>query len=134
LLILANVVDNRTVCVEIDQLYDEKIGLTPFGVKGRANLLAVVSVVAPWAYRETYENIENMIDVITGTLDESDPAIQQTRDIVKNIDQRLKRQTDESNKAQCLPADERDCYRYSPEWAKKTQLRYPDKANVCAKK
>jgi hypothetical protein len=43
LLILANVINNATVCVAIDHLYDTKIAQTPFGNTGRANLLAVLS-------------------------------------------------------------------------------------------
>jgi hypothetical protein len=132
LLILANAVDNKTVCVAIDHLYDDKMAQTAFGIKGRANLLAIVSVVAPWAYRETYANIETMLGVVAPFIDSSNPALQQTHDIVANIRARLARQTKESNQAVCLPRDERDCYNYPPEWGKE-QLRYPDKENKCVK-
>lgn len=133
LLILSNVIDNATVCVAIDHLYDNKIASTPFGINGRANLLAVVSVVAPWAYRETYANIEDMLTVVSANTSGSDPSLTQTRDIISNIRQRLSRQTGESNQAVCLPREERDCYKYSPEWANKDQLRYPDKEGRCSR-
>jgi hypothetical protein len=64
-LILANVIDNTTVCVPIDHLYDPSIS-----INGRANLLSVVSVVAPWAYRQKYDNISKVQARISSTISE----------------------------------------------------------------
>jgi hypothetical protein len=125
LLILANVVDNTTVCVAIDHLYDSEIATTPFGVNGRANLLSVVSVVAPWAYRETYYNIEQVLKFIEPKVDSISPELKFTRDVIPNIRERLARQTNESNRAVCLPEKERDCYAYQRQHATAAQLSYP---------
>jgi hypothetical protein len=52
-LILGNVIDNTSVCVPLDHLFASD--LSP---NGRANLLAVTSVVIPWAIAENLKNIQ----------------------------------------------------------------------------
>jgi hypothetical protein len=77
-LILGNVIDNSSVCVPIDHLYDPKIN-----PNGRANLLAVVSVVAPWAYKPNADNISRMLEFTKAKLD---PGFADTRRIVTDLD------------------------------------------------
>lgn len=113
MLILANVIDNTTVCVPLDHLYDPNIT-----VNGRANLLSIVSVVAPWAYFENWTNIKATIGVM-----ESNPAIMndarysQTREILQNVKSRLESNTEESNRGVCLSRDIQRCKGYTPRWA-----------------
>jgi hypothetical protein len=116
LLILANVIDNRTVCVPLDHLYDSRLGSKEidYSVRGQANLMAVVSVVAPWAYRENYDNIQTMVNVLGPKID---PSLKQTLDILKNIQTRLNSQTNENNKGVPLPDYAKDCAKYVPTWA-----------------
>jgi hypothetical protein len=109
--ILANVIDNTTVCVPLDQLYDPSIS-----VNGRANLLSVVSVVAPWAYRENFDNITKAHLFVTSKVSKADPNLKQTNDILSNIDSRLKSQTNDSNKGVYLPRALQRCKGYRPMW------------------
>ena len=69
-LLLGNVIDNRSVCVPLTHLNDPDFMKATEAVKARANLLGVVSVVAPWAYRENFNSIQKTHDWIR----ESDPA------------------------------------------------------------
>jgi hypothetical protein len=63
-LILGNVVDNTTLCVPIDHLYDEAIS-----VNGRINLLAVVNVVTGYAYQQNLANIVTLTNTLTNIPD-----------------------------------------------------------------
>lgn len=90
-LILGNVIDNSTVCVPLIHLNDSSLMNTGSGVNGRANLLGVVSVVAPWAYRENFESTEATVTYIVRDLDQKDDVAQTLR-IIRNIEQRLKDQ------------------------------------------
>ncbi len=118
LLILANVIDNSTLCVPLDHLYDPQINMN-----GRANLLAVVSVVASWAYRENYDNIRKMYEFFSPKIT-NDPDVRQTREILDNIKKRLNSQTPNSNKSVNInPKDGAACKNYRPNWAT-TDLRY----------
>jgi hypothetical protein len=67
-------------------------------VKGRANLLGIVSVVAPWAYKENYENIERTRNFISTQVSRDDPGLKTTISILDNIQIRLKSQSETSNK------------------------------------
>jgi hypothetical protein len=130
ILILANVVDNSTVCVPLDHLWDPNIGKPDgekdYPVRGRANLLGVVSVVAPWAYRENYENIKRVKDeIFNKRIDRSDVNLKQTIDILNNIQVRLDSQTNSTNRTVPLPAElKRECAAYVPRFATKEQLKY----------
>ncbi len=118
LLILGNVIDNKTVCASIDHLYDPKIS-----ANGRANLLAIVSVVAPWAYAENFDNICRVSNFIGSKLT-NEPSMQQTKAIVENVQKRLNSQTAATNQGVYLPVAERACYRYPVEWANKGPTKY----------
>ena len=105
-LVYGNVVDNQTVCVAIDHLYDQQLGATAksYNIRGRANLLGVVSVVAPWAYKENYLNIKSvrqyMADELAPLRERSD--LKQTFDILENIRVRLQFQDDAEAKGQAV--------------------------------
>jgi hypothetical protein len=129
LLILANVIDNTTVCVPLDHLWDPDIGKldkdNDYSVRGRANLLSVVSVVAPWAYSENFYNIKRVKDYIWEKIDRSDPNLKQTIDILNNIQTRLDSQTDKTNMNVSLPENlKKKCVKYVLRWAKPDQLKY----------
>jgi hypothetical protein len=110
--ILANVIDNTTVCVPLDHLYDPLIS-----INGRANLLSIVSVVAPWAYKENYDNISRARSFMLNKVPKDDPNFKQTNDILSNIDLRLKSQTNDSNKGVPIPTALQKCKNYKPSWA-----------------
>ena len=129
LLILANVIDNTTVCVPLDHLWDRDIGKLDNGkdysVRGRANLLSVVSVVAPWAYNENFYNIKRVKDYTWDNIDKSDPNLKQTVDILNNIQTRLDSQSDKTNKNVFLPENlKKKCMTYVRHWATPDQLKY----------
>jgi hypothetical protein len=114
-LVLGNVIDNQHLCVPIDHLYDPKI----IGTKGQANLLAVVSVVAPWAYKENYERIDALYQYTEGMLKQrsGQDDMKQTFAILDNMRQRLVSQKLDSNKGTSIPKDLRACEHYKPIWA-----------------
>jgi hypothetical protein len=128
MLILANVIDNRNVCVPLDHLYDPDLGVknVDYSIKGQANLLAIVSVVAPWAYRENYDNIQTMVTYVSQKVDLS---LQQTVDILKNIKVRLASQTDDTNKGAWLPDFAKDCEKYIPTWANNSGIHLKYRSN-----
>ena len=101
-LILGNVIDNTTVCVPLAHLNDPEINDTDYGRNGRANLLGIISVVAPWAYAENYDAIEKT-RVAIGAIAGENPDYQTARNILQNIDKRLRSQTEKSNKSVNLP-------------------------------
>ncbi|MDQ2078668.1 hypothetical protein RA307_00615 [Xanthobacteraceae bacterium Astr-EGSB] len=117
-LILGNVIDNSSVCVPIDHLYDPKIN-----PNGRANLLAVVSVVAPWAYKPNADNISRMLEFTKLKLD---PSFADTRRIVTDLDtknsaRQLKAASEPSSAdAEAVLAP---CRAYKAKWAD-GQLKY----------
>lgn len=106
LIILGNVIDNTSVCVALAHLNDPSLLSHPNGVNGRANLLGAVSVVAPWAYRENYDNISRTVEAIQGDVtNEHDPAtLKYTLAKLDNIQERLRSQKPNSNKSVPLPA------------------------------
>jgi hypothetical protein len=114
LLILGNVIDNKTLCVPIDHIYDPRIS-----VRGRANILAVVSVVAPWAYAENFDNICRMAAYAQGVI-ARDQTLSQTNEILVNLRARLDTQTDSTNQSARLPNELNLCYSYKPRWAGKS--------------
>ena len=117
-LVLADVIDNSTVCVPIDHLYDPSLLKSPGGESGRINLMGVVSVVAPWAYRENFDNIARLVGKLDGEIDPK--GTKQAHDVLTNLEARLafqKKGQAVSNMGQPLPPRERDCSRYVPLWA-----------------
>lgn len=91
LLIMGNTVDNKTLCVPLDHLYDPVLGNTAEGVRGRANLVAIVSVPAPWAYRENFDNLTRVADYLWKEIP-NEPDFKQTRAAVETLRARLKSQ------------------------------------------
>jgi hypothetical protein len=116
-LILSDVIDNNSICVVIDHLYDPAIN-APDSRSGRLNLLGVATVVAPWAYRENFDNLKRLQDYITPVVAAESDA-DQTRRVLQNLAERLdfQKDTPESQKNSALPGDLRECYRYLPVWA-----------------
>ncbi|WP_456765958.1 hypothetical protein [Bradyrhizobium sp. USDA 3650] len=103
-LILGNIIDNTTVCVPIAHLNDPELDSTDYGKNGRANLLGIVSVVAPWAYFENYDAIEQTRALLSAKVGEN-PDYKTTRTILDNIDKRLRSQTNQTNRSVPLPAE-----------------------------
>lgn len=101
-LILGNVIDNTTVCVPIVHLNDPDLDSTDYGKNGRANLLGIISVVAPWAYAENYDAIEQTRAMLSAKVGDN-PDYKTTRTILDNIDKRLRSQTNQTNKNVPLP-------------------------------
>ncbi|MDP3896415.1 MAG: hypothetical protein Q8Q62_07040 [Mesorhizobium sp.] len=124
-LVLADVIDDSTACVPIDHLYDTSQISTPQGASGRINLIGVVSVVAPWAYRPTFENIERLVAKLDADLaDQQD--VKQTMEVLANLKARLdfqKKSQKAPNRLSELPFNQRDCMTYEPLWAG-AELRY----------
>jgi hypothetical protein len=123
LLILANVIDNSTLCVPLDHLYIPDLEKTPHGKRGRANLLSVISVVAPWAYKENFKNIENARKSVALKTPNSD-EFKDTIAILANIDARLKSQTGNSNMSVSSRDEGKACRQYKLLWAQPEQLSF----------
>ena len=124
LLILANVIDNPTLCVPLDHLYIPDLEKTPHGRRGRANLLSVISVVAPWAYKENFKNIENTREFVAQKTPNSD-EFKDTIAILANIDARLKTQTANSNMNVSSRDGGKACReQYKLVWARPEQLSF----------
>jgi hypothetical protein len=109
-LILGNVVDNSSLCVPMDHLYFPQID-----DNGRANLLAVVSVVANYAVGDNVGNLERLAGAF-GTLPDN---YVETRRLLTNlrnkIDDRKARLSDSPSSAQSGLLDA--CARYRKQWA-----------------
>ncbi|MBX3575317.1 MAG: hypothetical protein KF694_23465 [Mesorhizobium sp.] len=117
-LVLADVIDDSTVCVPIDHLYDPSLAATEGGTSGRINLIGVISVVAPWAYRPTYQNIERLLERLNADVKGKDLA--QTKEVIANLQARLdfqKKTQKAPNMNSDLPFDQQDCTLYRPMWA-----------------
>lgn len=117
LMVAANVVDNTTVCVPLDHLYSFTPPIDPlsYQANGRANLLAIVDVVAPWAYKENHDNISRAGRHVQNTL--GDPAeFPGTVRLLANLENRLSGQPDRAA-IPALPPELSQCKRYKPRWA-----------------
>jgi hypothetical protein len=106
-LILANVIDNSTVCVPLTHLNDRSLLDSSNGINGRYNLLGIVSVVAPWALNENYYNMQNTVALIRRSVDPADQNLSGTLNLLTNIEQRLQSQKPNSNKGVWLPDQDR---------------------------
>jgi hypothetical protein len=123
-LILGNVIDNTSVCVPIAHLNDPQMDKTNDGPKGRANLLGVVSVVAPWAYRENYDAIDKTVKAVRARLPEDESA-KTSLSILDNITSRLKAQGPNSNQSVPLPKNwSANCWKYVTDYAQKRGLSF----------
>jgi hypothetical protein len=103
LLVLGNVIDNTTVCVPLTHLNDPTLIASAYGVNGRANLLSLLSVVAPWAYKENSENIARTRASIAGQVNSNDPNLKGTVARLENINTRLGDNTATSNRSVPMP-------------------------------
>ncbi|MEQ1951500.1 hypothetical protein [Mesorhizobium sp. CN2-181] len=123
-IVLADVIDNSGLCVVIDHLYDPDLGETNDGKSGRVNLLSIASVVAPWAYRENFENLGRLRDYIGPKLQQDNDA-KRAMVLYTNLVDRMNYQNDirNPNMKQDLPSSMRECYSYVPVWANKTERR-----------
>lgn len=119
-LILSDVIDNTSLCVVLDHLYDPTLAETRWGRSGRLNLLGIAAVVAPWAFKENFENLTRLQAYVTKALDNENDT-HETRRVLKNLADRLGYQdkAPDANKVTPLPADSRQCYAYTPQWAGK---------------
>jgi hypothetical protein len=108
-LILGNIIDNTTVCVPLAHLNDPSLLSSPYGINGRANLLGIVSVVAPWAYRENYDNITRTVQALKAATPQAETTIAP----LSNIESRLTSQTATSNRREPMPSEwRRNCATY----------------------
>jgi len=103
LLILGNVIDNTTICVPLAHLNDPNLMKSPSGVNGRANLLSLLAVVAPWAYKENSENIARTRASIAAQVDSNDPNLKGTVARLENVATRLGNNTETSNRSVPMP-------------------------------
>lgn len=126
--LLSNIIDNSTVCVPMDHLADPALPQSEWGKNGRANLLAVVSVVAPWAQKSNYNNMKQLEAFLRNQL-EGEADIQQTKDILSNFSDRLSYQDGISNPNKNIDAPiMEECQNMPTKWAKPPQqfiLNYP---------
>lgn len=81
--LLSNIIDNSTVCVPMDHLADPDIG-----INGRANLIAVVSVVAPWAQQSNFNNMKRLVEFLKIKIEEQED-VQKTNELIKTLIDRL---------------------------------------------
>ncbi len=113
ILVLGNVIDERYACVPLVQIFDPDLKSANYFVKARANLLGMLSRIAPFVYKEDFANIRNVQTTIGKMVSPDDPNLAQTRLILQNIDQRLAGQTDNSNRAVPLERDFKErCVKY----------------------
>jgi hypothetical protein len=124
LLVMANVIDNRVLCVPIDYLYDPQIAATDYGVRGRANLIAIVSVVAPWAYRENFANLKRLSAFLKPLIGPEDD-FKQSRDALENLNARLQSQEKLSSSNKDVTGETNFCSGYHPKFAPSDKLTYP---------
>lgn len=114
--LLTNIIDNSTVCVVMDHLADPALAASEDGFKGRAALLATVSVVAPWATKSNYENMQQLSGYLDHQIEAS--TAPKSANLLKNFDARLAYQTK-------LPLGQASkdfdsvagCQAYTPRWA-----------------
>jgi hypothetical protein len=126
-LVLGNVIDERYACVPLVQIFDPNLSTAEYAVNARANLLGMLSRVAPFVYNEDYKNIRNVRQTIGQTVSPDDASLAQTRLILQNIDQRLDAQTEKSNQGVPLQHDFKErCVKYMAAYPATEQM----KANI----
>jgi hypothetical protein len=113
ILILGNVIDEQYTCVPLVQIFDPELDTVDYAINARANILGMLSRVAPFVYREDFANVRNVKAAIAKTVSPNDPRFNQTRLILDNIEQRLSAQTDGSNRGVPLDRDAKEkCIKY----------------------
>jgi hypothetical protein len=130
-ILLANVVDNNSICVVLDHLYDKTFLDTPHGVNGRVNLLSVVAVIAPWAYQQNYQNILRMLKTVRPAI-EGNKEMAKSGELLASVCERLVFQGTyrNPNRETALPEELQACVGYEPQWATPEQLSYGASASV----
>ncbi|WP_291398646.1 hypothetical protein [Devosia sp.] len=127
--LLTNIIDNTTVCVVMDHLADPTLTTTDDGIKGRANLLATVSVVAPWATKSNYQNMWALSAFLGKQVDAGSAPT--TQKLLQNFGARLAFQNSlppsKANKNFESPGLLQSCQDYTPRWATSGDfvLQYP---------
>jgi hypothetical protein len=118
LVILGNIIDNTTVCVPIDHLYDPVLVNSDDDLawKWRANLLGVVAVPAPWANKENYNAISRVRQYWLRNIAE-DPRFQSLSDVLENIGRRLATPSNPNRRETLKQAGLTSCLDYKPKWA-----------------
>jgi hypothetical protein len=103
IVILGNVIDERFTCVPLVQILDPELDSVDYSINARANLLGMLSRVAPFVYKEDFANVQRVKETIGKLIPPGDARFTQTSSILSNIDQRLNAQTDASNRG--VPLD-----------------------------
>ena len=108
--ILANTVDNTTVCFVLHHLYQDRPELKD---DGRANLLGITRAMASYAYLETTQAIEKVIPKVQQELGDRIKQLPQTAALLVNI---LARAAGSQNRTTRLPESlQRYCKGYDYE-------------------
>jgi hypothetical protein len=129
ILVLGNIIDERFTCVPLVQILDPELETAEYAINAKANLLGMLSRVAPFVYREDFANIRNGKAAIAKDVPPNDTRFNQTRLILDNIEQRLNAQTDASNRGVGLDGDAKEkCIKYMaaypPTDAMKATIKY----------
>ena len=91
ILVLGNIIDEKYACIPLVQILDPNLQAASYLVKARANLLGMLSRIAPFVYKEDFANITNILNLIV--VPPEDHSLEKTRQILENIRQRLNYQT-----------------------------------------
>jgi hypothetical protein len=112
--ILGNVIANNTTCVPLTHLNDPKLVSNEAGVNGRANLLAIVSIVAQRAKKQNYDSIKATRDFIDNALSpKTNPSLQDTYRVLDEIQKRLNNPAVPENRNKNLePSELENCRNY----------------------
>ena len=89
ILVLGNVIDERFACVPLVQILDPDLETAAYAINAKANLLGMLSRVAPFVYMEDFQNVRNVKAAIAKDIPPNDTRFDQTRLILNNIEQRL---------------------------------------------
>jgi hypothetical protein len=127
IVILGNVIDEQYACVPLVQIFDPELDTVDYAVNARANILGMLSRVAPFVYKEDFDNVRNVKAAIAKTILPNDPRFNQTRLILDNIELRLSAQTEGSNRGVPLNGDAKEkCIKYMAAYPATDQM----KANI----
>lgn len=108
--VLANIVDNTTVCFVLHHLYQ---GSPELKDDGRANLLGITRAMASYAYLETAEAIGRVLKKVQDELGDRIKQLPQTAGLIANI---LTRTAGSQNRGTRLPQSlQRYCKDYNYE-------------------
>jgi hypothetical protein len=113
-LILGNIISNKTTCVPLSHLNDPTILDNESGINGRANLLAIVSVVAPRAKKQNYESIRATHDAIDKHLaPKTNPDLKDTYRALEEIQKKIDNPVSQNSRDQSLSRPElQNCWNY----------------------